>query len=1020
MNRLLASLTASLAALLTPLSAAVSVSGELKQWHPVTITLDGPASTEAELGVGHNPFRDVRLDVTFTDPDGNTRVVPGYFANDGLGAESTATGGTKWRAHINPDKTGTWSYSISLKKGDKAAINGGGTAVGDNGASGNFTVGVSDKSGLDFRGPNRGQLDYVGGPALRWRGGTQTYFYKIAMNHSEMFLTFKDFDNTTTERANANHVADWNTGDPTWKGGKGKGLIGVVNYLSGQGINEHYFLTMNTRGDGKQTFPWTSSEAKWNYDVSKLAQWGVVFDHMMKKGLLAQFVLDECENQMLFEWLDGTPSGGMADSRKLYYREMAARFGYLNALIWNIGEENGWGKSTPEGATTNTAQRKSRAAWLRGLLTPQAHIVVHNGPAGNDNIFTGILGDTNYSGISFQGNLSDTGHGNGSMTDWRTQSQNASRPWVIAYDEPFIGGIPAVATFRKNALWASLTGGATGVGLYSSQDGSLQDYRTNSFPSIYADMKRAHDFLFANSVPFWDMAANNGLVGSGIWCLAKAGNTYVVYLPNGGTTNLNLSGQTGNYDVRWYDPRNGGALQNGSVTSVTGGGSRALGNAPSSTTSDWVILVKLSGGPANVAPTVAISSPANNAPFTAPANITINATASDSDGTVTKVEFFQGTTLLGSDNTSPYSYTWNAVAVGNYTLTAKATDNSGDVTTSTAVAITVTAPTANVPPTVAISSPANNAPFTTPTNITINATASDSDGTVTKVEFFQGTTLLGSDNTSPYSYTWNTVAAGNYTLTAKATDNSGDVTTSAVIAISVSPPSGNVAPTVAITSPANNATFTTPTNITINATASDSDGTVTKVEFFQGTTLLGSDNTSPYSYTWNTVAAGNYSLTAKATDNSGAVTDSAAIAVMVNIPAPSQPAPPTLSGDGTATPTLQGTTEPGATVHIMNGSTQIGTVVADGSGNWTYQITTLGAGTHSITTYSENSGGNSPSSTAITVTVGSGGSSGGDGSSGKSSSCGLGGLSALAGMLLMGLLVMSLRTTTASRNNYEQ
>ena len=94
---------------------------------------------------------------------------------------------------------------------------------------------------------------------------------------------------------------------------------------------------------------------------------------------------------------------------------------------------------------------------------------------------------------------------------------------------------------------------------------------------------------------------------------------------------------------------------------------------------------------ANASPTISITSPTDgNSSFTAPASIIINATALDSDGTVSGVEFYQGATKLGpTDTTSPYTYTWSSVAAGSYSLTAKATDNDGAVTTSTAVNITV-------------------------------------------------------------------------------------------------------------------------------------------------------------------------------------------------------------------------------------------------------------------------------------------------------------------------------------------
>jgi chitinase len=86
---------------------------------------------------------------------------------------------------------------------------------------------------------------------------------------------------------------------------------------------------------------------------------------------------------------------------------------------------------------------------------------------------------------------------------------------------------------------------------------------------------------------------------------------------------------------------------------------------------------------------------------------------------------------------------------------------------------------------------------------------------------------------------------------------------------------------VSITSPANGATFATGTNIAISATASDSNGSITKVEFYRGSTLIGSDTTSPYSVTWSSATAGSYALTAVAHDNGGASTATAAVNITV-------------------------------------------------------------------------------------------------------------------------------------------
>ena len=94
--------------------------------------------------------------------------------------------------------------------------------------------------------------------------------------------------------------------------------------------------------------------------------------------------------------------------------------------------------------------------------------------------------------------------------------------------------------------------------------------------------------------------------------------------------------------------------------------------------------------------------------------------------------------------------------------------------------------------------------------------------------------------------------------------------------------SGNHAPAVSLTSPADNASFSAPAQVTINANASDSDGTISKVEFYQCSTLLGTDTSAPYSFLWSNVAAGSYALTAKAYDNANASTTSSMVNIVVN------------------------------------------------------------------------------------------------------------------------------------------
>jgi glucose/arabinose dehydrogenase len=181
---------------------------------------------------------------------------------------------------------------------------------------------------------------------------------------------------------------------------------------------------------------------------------------------------------------------------------------------------------------------------------------------------------------------------------------------------------------------------------------------------------------------------------------------------------------------------------------------------------------------ANVPPSVNIDSPTNGATFNAPANVTITASAQDSDGSIINVSFFDGPTLLGATNNSPYTLT-ASLTIGSHALTAVATDNLGLSTTSSVVNVAVSG---NVPPSVTITNPVENAVLSSSAAVTIRASATDADGSVTNVQFFDGLVSLGNDATSPYSINA-TLAPGLHTLTAVARDNLGAATTSAPVHI---------------------------------------------------------------------------------------------------------------------------------------------------------------------------------------------------------------------------------------------
>ncbi len=183
----------------------------------------------------------------------------------------------------------------------------------------------------------------------------------------------------------------------------------------------------------------------------------------------------------------------------------------------------------------------------------------------------------------------------------------------------------------------------------------------------------------------------------------------------------------------------------------------------------------------NLAPAVSITTPTNGQAFTPPANVTIVATASDPDGTVTNVTFFDGVAALGGTNSAPFTITAN-LATGAHSLTAVAVDNLGLATTSSVVNVTVAA--ANNPPSVTITNPANSAVLSASAAVAIGVTASDTDGSVTNVLFLDDAVVIGSDNTSPYSLSIR-LAIGGHTLTAVAVDNLGLSSTSSPVQITL-------------------------------------------------------------------------------------------------------------------------------------------------------------------------------------------------------------------------------------------
>ena len=552
------------------LNDSVQILGELKRWHKVTLQCIGPQTSET---AEPNPFRDFRFNATFKHVDsGKSYLVPGYYAADGNAADTSADAGNKWNVHFSPDQTGKWTYELSFRTGPFIATirnpKLGSSANYFDGEKGSFNVAETDKTGRDFRA--KGRLRYVGEHYLQF-AGTGEYFLKCGADAPENLLAYTDFDGDFKSDGHGDglvktwqpHERDWREKDPTWSGGKGKGLIGAVNYLADEQLNAMSFLTLNILGDDKNVFPYTNYHDRLRFDVSKLAQWERVFEHAQHKGIFLHFKTQEHENQGL---LDG---GGLGIERKLYYRELIARFGHHLALNWNLGEENGeWGKQvTP---TQTTPNRIAMAQYFHDHDPYRHLVVIHNG-----NLFYDLIGDkSKLTGASVQTNRQDFGNVHGVILRWRNLSAKAGKPWVVSCDEPGDAQYSLVPddidpdhdNARINALWGTIMAGGGGVEWYfgykhANSDLTCQDWRSRK--RMWAQCRHALNLFAGNfegaegPIPFHQMQPNDDLVSGENFCFYKPKSIWLVYLKKGGTALVNTKSLASPFNVRWYDPCTG-------------------------------------------------------------------------------------------------------------------------------------------------------------------------------------------------------------------------------------------------------------------------------------------------------------------------------------------------------------------------------------------------------------------------------------------------------------------------------
>ena len=582
------------------------IGGELTKFGRTELVCQGLTGDENDP----NTFTDYRFNVTFTKGS-QSFVIPGHLAADGQAANTSATSGDRWRAYFTPPTTGAWTYNVSFRKGDDIAVstgaNAGAAVTPFNGMSGTFNIASIAATLPDMRA--RGYLQHVEGERYLRFSHDKTLFVEAGMDSPENIFGYSEFDNTV-KYSNVGsckgilhdfepHLDDWNAGDPTWKNGKGKSLIGLINYIAGRGVNAIYMMGMTVNSDGCDAHPWTIYNSSGNekaFDVSKLDQWEIAFRHMENKGLLIHYMTQETENDQLLN------NGNLGLERKLYYREIISRFGHHPALQWNLGEEN----------TNTPAQQKAFSDYIRSLDAYNKPIFMHTYPGQTDR-YEDLLGHSTFDGPTIQiGNIPESSDANsvyGKAKSWLDKSEVAGKQWVVTFTEASGAQAPrpyesVTKLQRVYWMWASVMSGGAGFEWYlkgpASGSGSVHAYdlavenlrefdnywqQTGHFARFFEDIVQREKGIDLN-----DLSSRNGLTSTNSdWVLANPGEAYLILLRNGGTTNLNLP-DANIYEVLWFNPRTG-AQHLGDE--IQGAGNRPIGNAPNQLSQDWVVLVTL-------------------------------------------------------------------------------------------------------------------------------------------------------------------------------------------------------------------------------------------------------------------------------------------------------------------------------------------------------------------------------------------------------------------------------------------
>jgi hypothetical protein len=309
-----------------------------------------------------------------------------------------------------------------------------------------------------------------------------------------------------------------------------------------------YFLPNTVGGDGDDTWPHpTKFDTKTRYDLSKLAQWETVFRHAQSRGIFLHFVLAETEpgNENYYD------DGDLGVQRKLYFREMIARFSHHPGVQYNIGEENDFG----------TSGQKAHAERLKAL-EPYDHAVTthtHNNDVAG--FYDPLVGYENIDLTSWQ-----LGDDEDSLVDkivrYREESASAGRPWIVSIDEPqgihndhddTNRGLPHA---RMERMWPAFASGAGGFEWYLQGDGGGHTVDRNIDDMSEMEPALRYAGIAAEYLMDFDLGQfdpDPGLVDGG-WAL-DGGDEFICYHEDGGSPGALIP--SGEYEVEWLNPRTG-------------------------------------------------------------------------------------------------------------------------------------------------------------------------------------------------------------------------------------------------------------------------------------------------------------------------------------------------------------------------------------------------------------------------------------------------------------------------------